>query len=155
MLSRNLFFITPKHIAETYFAWLAPLIARVVMGYSFMMIGWGKLTHLPFVIKNFEGWGIPYPQLMAPFVSGWEFLGGLFLLIGFLTRISGAGLAITMIVAVVSVQLAKVNDLQDFLLLDEVVYFTLFSWLAIAGAGKLSLDYLIERERRGYRISFN
>ena len=46
----------------------------------------------PTVTDNFVGWGIPAPHLLAPFVSGVEFFGGLFLLLGLLTRISAGAL---------------------------------------------------------------
>jgi uncharacterized membrane protein YphA (DoxX/SURF4 family) len=54
----------------------------------------------PEPIENFVGWHIPAPHILAPFVSGLEFFGGIFLLVGFATRISAAALGITMIVAV-------------------------------------------------------
>ena len=52
------------------------------MGWVFLWSGWGKLNDLPTVTENFVGWGIPAAHLLAPFVSGVEFFGGLFLLLG-------------------------------------------------------------------------
>jgi len=69
----------PRRVAG-YLGWLAPLFARITVGYVFLLSGWGKLNNLPQVTENFVGWGIPLPQLLAPFVSGIEFFGGLFLL---------------------------------------------------------------------------
>ena len=62
-----------------YFEWLAPLFARIVCGYEFMLSGWGKLNNLPQITENFIGWGIPFPHVLTPFVSGIEFFGGIFL----------------------------------------------------------------------------
>jgi putative oxidoreductase len=101
----------PKRIAH-HLTWLAPLFARITVGWVFMLSGWGKLHALPQVTENFVGWGIPLSNVLAPFVSGVEFFGGLFLLLGLLTRVSAGAL---------------------------------FLWLAIAGAGAVSLDALLER----------
>ena len=134
----------PRRIAGHLTA-LAPLFARVVTGWVFLWSGWGKLTNLPTVTENFVGWGIPAPHLLAPFVSGVEFFGGLFLLLGLLTRISAGALGITMIVAIKSAKWADVDSLETLLGFDETEYLALFLWLAIAGAGTLSLDHLLER----------
>jgi putative oxidoreductase len=125
--------------------WLGPLFARIVTGWVFTGTGWGKLTHLPLVTENFANWGIPAPGVMAPFVSGVEFFGGILLIAGLLTRISAGALGVVMIVAVKAAQWEDVGSVGDLLGLEEVMYLALFLWLAIAGAGRLSLDHLIER----------
>jgi putative oxidoreductase len=91
------------------------------------------------------GWHIPAAQVLAPFVSGVEFLGGLFLLVGFLTRISAGALGVTMIVAIASAKWDQVDSLETLLGFDETEYLALFLWLAIAGAGALSLDSWLTR----------
>lgn len=140
----NLLIWWPKRIAA-HFSWAGPLIARIVVGYTFMLTGWGKLMNLPAMIENFRGWGIPYPELLTPFVSGWEFLGGLGLILGLMTRICGGGLAVVMVVAIISAKLADIDSLETLLGFEEATYFAVFTWLAISGAGKASLDYFLER----------
>jgi len=127
----------PERVAG-YLAWLAPLFARITVGWVFLWSGWGKLSNLPQVIENFVGWGIPLPGVLAPLVSGVEFFGGLFLLLGLLTRISAGALGITMIVAIRSAKWAEVDSLETLLGFDEFEYLALFLWLAIAGPGLLS-----------------
>src|ERR1043165_3014670 len=100
--------------------WLAPLFARIVVGGVFLWSGWGKLTHLPQVTDNFIGWGIPLPHILTPFVSGVEFFGGIFLLLGLLTRISAGALGITMIVAIKSAKWVDVDSLETLLGFEEV-----------------------------------
>src|SRR5580692_11574110 len=107
----------PRRIAG-HLAWLAPLFARIVVGWVFLLSGWGKLHNLPAVTENFKGWGIPFPHLLTPFVSGVEFLGGLFLLAGFLTRISAGALGVTMIVAIAAAKWADVDSLATLLGFD-------------------------------------
>ncbi len=50
-----------------------------------------------------------------------------------------------MIVAIASAKWGDVDSLETLLGFDETEYLALFLWLAIAGAGRLSLDYLLER----------
>jgi putative oxidoreductase len=126
-------------------SWLAPLFARIVVGWVFLLSGWGKLNNLSQVTENFVGWNIPFPHVLSPFVSGVEFFGGLFLLLGFMTRISAGALGVTMIVAIKSAKWADVDSLETLLGFDETEYLALFLWLAIAGAGPISIDRLLKR----------
>ncbi|HRY08221.1 MAG TPA: DoxX family protein [Hyphomicrobiaceae bacterium] len=127
------------------FGWLAPLFARIVVGWVFMWTGWAKLNNLPVMIENFTEWGIPWPAIMTPFVSGLEFVGGVLLILGLLTRIAAPGLVITMVVAVIAAKWAYVDSLETLLGFEEVAYMALFGWLAIAGPGPISLDWLVQR----------
>ena len=138
----------PERVAG-HLAWLAPLFARITVGWVFMWSGWGKLQNLPQVTENFIGWGIPLPHILAPFVSGVEFFGGLFLLLGLFSRISAGALGITMIVAIRSAKWGDVDSLETLLGFDEFEYLALFLWIAVAGPGPLSLDHLLQRFRGG------
>jgi putative oxidoreductase len=141
----------PERTAR-YFSWLAPLLARITVGWVFFVSGWGKLHNLPLVIESFrDTWGIPYPDILAPFVAGVEFFGGLFLLAGFLTRISAGALGVVMIVAIRSAQWSEVDSLFTLLGLEEFLYLALFVWLAVAGPGALSLDFMLQRSFGGAR----
>jgi len=127
-----------------YLTWLGPLFARIVVGWEFMWSGWGKLQNLPAITENFISWGIPFPHIVTPFVSGVEFFGGILLLLGLMTRISAGALGVTMIVAIKSAKWADVTSLETLLGFDETEYLALFLWLAIAGAGKISLDHVLK-----------
>lgn len=124
---------------------IAPLLARIITGWVFLWSGWGKLNNLAQIEENFVSWNIPFPHLLTPFVSGVEFFGGIFLLLGLFTRLSAGALAVTMVVAIKSAKWDQVDSLETLLGFDESEYFALFTWLAIAGAGKLSLDHLLSR----------
>lgn len=132
---------------SSYFAWLPPLAARLVVGWVFMWSGWGKLNNLPQMIENFKGWGIPYPEIMTPFVSGVEFFGGLLLLLGLFTRVAAVPLVVIMIVAIVSAKWDQIDSLETLLGFEEVAYMALFGWLAVAGPGTVSLDHLLQKWR--------
>ena len=135
----------PERIAS-HFLWAGPLVARIIVGYVFMLTGWGKLNNLPAITENFISWGIPFPQFMTPLVSGIECFGGLFVMLGFITRISGGALAVVMTVAIISAKLHDIDSLETLFGFEEMTYFGVFTWLAITGAGKASLDYLISKK---------
>lgn len=140
----NMLIDWPQRVAQRIY-WLAPLFARVVVGWVFLWTGWAKLTNLPQVTENFAGWGVPMPEILAPFVAGVEFLGGILLLLGLLTRISAGALGIVMIVAIKVAQWEQVDSLESFLGLEEVMYLAIFLWLAIAGPGVVSLDRTLQQ----------
>ena len=125
------------------FTWLAPLAVRITVGVVFMGTGWTKLHNLPAITKNFTALGIPAPEILTPFVSGVEFFGGLLLLVGLLTRFAAVPLMIVMVVAIVSAKAGDIDSLETFLGIEEVSYFVMFAWLAIAGPGPVSLDHFI------------
>jgi putative oxidoreductase len=134
----------PERLSSV-FHWLPPLFARLVVGWVFMWTGWAKLNNLPQMIRNFTEWGIPYPEIMTPFVSGVEFIGGLLLLLGLFTRLAATPLVIVMIVAILSAKLDQIDSLETLLGFEEVAYMALFGWLAVAGPGAVSLDALLQR----------
>lgn len=135
----------PERISTSVFGWLPPLFARVVVGWVFLWTGWAKLNHLPQMIQNFAEWGIPFPEIMTPFVSGVEFVGGLLLLLGLFTRLAATPLVIVMVVAILVAKLDQVDSLATLLGFEEVAYMALFGWLAVAGPGPVSLDWLLQR----------
>ena len=143
----NLLILWPERIAN-HFLWAGPLIARITVGYVFMLTGWGKLQNLDRVTEYFGSLGIPAPHILTPFVSGLECFGGLFLILGVLTRISAGGLAVTMIIAIITAKWAEVDSLHTLLGFEETLFLAIFTWLAICGAGKASLDFAIEKKVR-------
>lgn len=134
----------PQRVAR-HLEWLGPLFARITAGYIFAVSGWYKLQDLQTVIDNFAGWGIPAPHILAPFVAGVEFFGGICLILGLLTRISAGALGVVMIVAIRSAKWDEVDSAFTLLGFDEFMYLAIFLWLATAGAGAVSLDRLLER----------
>src|ERR1700733_13408120 len=138
----NLLILLPARIAS-FFPWAGPLIMRLIVGYVFMLSGWGKLTNLPQVTANFVDWGIPFPSILTPFVSGVECFGGAMLILGLFTRIPAAMLAVVMVVAIKSAKWGDVDSVETLFGFEEATYFAAFMWLAIVGPGAASLDRLI------------
>ena len=137
-----------SRIVAGWFSWAAPLAVRIVVGVVFAGTGWNKLMHLPQIVQNFRGLGIPAPEILTPFVSGVEFLGGLLLLFGLLTRFASVPLMVVMVVAIATAKWGEVDSLETLLGFEEVSYFVMFAWLGIAGPGPVSLDHLILKAAR-------
>lgn len=123
--------------------WLPPLAARLVLGVVFIQSGWGKLSDLKSTTEAFAGWHIPFPHFNAVLASCTEFFGGCLVLVGLGTRLAAVPLLVVMAVAIASAKWPKIEDWTDFFGFDEVAYAVMFLWLAVRGAGKVSLDYLI------------
>jgi putative oxidoreductase len=134
-----------SRVVANGFKWLAPLAVRIVVGSVFLQTGWQKLHALPRMIENFREWGIPAPEIMTPLASGIEFVGGALLLVGLLTRFAAVPLMIVMVVAIVSAKWADVDSFVTLMGFEEVSYFVMFAWLAIAGPGPVSLDHFVLR----------
>ncbi len=126
-------------------AWLPPAVARLTVGWVFLLSGWGKLHNLPQVIDFFRELGIPAPELQATFAAGNEFVCGALLLIGLFSRIATIPLMVTMVVALANAQRENINSLNDLFGLSEFLYFALLGWIGVAGPGPLSLDALLVR----------
>ena len=132
-------------------AFLPPLLTRLVMGEAFFLTGRGKLENFDRTVQFFTDLGIPMPALNAAFVSRLEFYGGIALVLGLLTRFVAAGLASTMVVALLTADkqnfigaLTTSGD-QGLTDITPFVYLIFLAWLAIAGPGRVSLDALVAR----------
>jgi putative oxidoreductase len=126
--------------------WLPPLAARVLLGVVFIQSGWGKLHNLDGTAENFAGWHIPFPHFNAVLASGTEFLGGLAILLGLGTRLAAVPLIVVMGVAILTAKWPQKEDWTDFFGWDETAYAVMFLWLAIAGAGKASIDHFLGKK---------
>src|SRR5271154_3363788 len=75
------------------------LLIRLYWGWQFMQTGWGKLHNLSHVREFFASLDIPAPGLMAPAIASLEFFGGILLIVGLASRLTGFLLACNMFVA--------------------------------------------------------
>jgi putative oxidoreductase len=133
---------------------LAPLLVRVVIGYSFVQAGLGKLQNLERTAGFFENLGIPAPTANAAFVAILELVGGACLVLGLGTRVLSSLLAATMVVAVMT---ADRQNLLDALagrgqagLTDIVplVYLMCLLLLVAFGPGVASIDQFLGRRSK-------
>lgn len=119
---------------------LTMTILRVAVGVIMTVHGFQKLTDLAATEANFANMGIPLPAVSALLATAGEFLGGLGLIFGLLTRLAAFGVFCTMAVAVFVVHLpngllASNNGFEFPLTLLCAAFFFI-----AAGAGPISLD---------------
>jgi putative oxidoreductase len=122
------------------FDWMAPLMARLTLGILFMSTGWGKIHNLTQVTGFFRELGIPAPAFHATLVSYVELIGGAMLVVGLFAEVAAVPLMISMLIAIMTAKQAELHGLPDLFGLVEWTYFVLLAWVALAGAGKVSLD---------------
>ena len=130
-------------------AFLAPLATRLVIGQAFYQTGGGKLENFERTVDFFASLAIPFPEINAAFVSRLEYYGGILLIVGLGTRLVAAGLASTMVVALLTADkesfVEALRGAGDSGLTDVVpfVYLLFLGWLVLAGPGAASLDRLL------------
>jgi putative oxidoreductase len=90
--------------------------------------------------------GIPFPGITAPMISYLEIIGGLVLIVGFLTRVAAILLAADMVGAVVLVHLPAGFFLPtgyEFALTLMVILIA----VVLMGPGAFSVDHALEQRR--------
>ncbi|HTN69031.1 MAG TPA: DoxX family protein [Dysgonamonadaceae bacterium] len=136
----------------------ATIIIRLMVGAVFLSEGVQKFI-FPAMrgVGRFEGMGFPQPEFFANFVGSFEIICGIFILLGFLTRISALMMLITMTVAIVvtKIPIAMGESFGPFILRDLKTYgfwsmaheirtdFAMWLgslFLIIKGGGKWSID---------------
>src|ERR1700761_4606865 len=77
------------------------LLVRLYWGWQFAQSGWGRLHHLDTATQFFASLNLPAPGPTVVFISVLEFVGGILLIVGLGTRLTGLLLAGDMIGAYV------------------------------------------------------
>lgn len=124
---------------------------RIVVGVIFLMHGGQKLFMGFHNVAGFLGsLGIPLPTFAAIVLTAVEFLGGIALILGLLTRYFAALLAIDMLVALITYHVKN-----GFFMPNGVEYPMLLLVaninLVLAGAGALGVDTLRKKKTQATR----
>lgn len=134
-------------------AGFAPLALRLPISIIFMAHGSQKLFGWfgGYGLQGTGQWmasiGLEPGVLMAFLAGSGEFFGGLFILIGLLTRPAAAVLAFTMVVAILSTHISNGLFLSNGGYEFGLALLAAAVSLAISGAGKLSVDSLLSNRR--------
>lgn len=132
------------------------LAIRLYWGWQFAQSGWGKLHNISHVTDFFVSLSIPFPHVTAIFVSGLEFFGGILLLLGLASRLTGLVLTGNMLVAYITADreaLSSVfSDPGKFYAADPYTFLFASILMLIFGAGLFSIDAVLDtwtnRQRR-------
>lgn len=164
MLSAARYYLCALDILDRFAPILPPLLLRLVLAWEFGEAGYEKLTGPNW----FADVDFPFPFNLLPADISWQMatwfeLGGAAaLVLGLATRLFSASLIILTIVAIASVhwpeQWGTLAELaRGYRIIDEegdgfgnyklpLIYIIMFLPLLFGGAGKLSLDQLIEQK---------
>lgn len=140
---------------------VAPLFLRVILAIEFGASGFEKLHGTNW----FQDLSFPFPFNLLPPDISWniatyfEIFGAIALLLGFATRFFSISLVILTVVAIASVHwpahISSLNDLfTGYRIIDEegdglgnyklpLIYIVMFLPLVLKGAGKLSIDHIL------------
>lgn len=126
------------------------LLIRLYWGWQFIQTGWGKLNALPHVTDYFTQLGVPAPHATAIFIAWLEFIGGILLIAGLLSKITALALFVDMVVAyIVGDHAALVSFFSNP---DKFTAAAPFTFMAasliilIFGPGLFALDTLVHRK---------
>ena len=139
------------------------IFIRISLAFVFVLEGYQKLT-LPDALGagRFAKIGIPWPDLMGPFVGIVEIVCGLLILAGFLARFAAVPLIVVMVVAILSTKVPillghdwlifRMRELDrygflsmthetrtDFAMMMEAIF------ILLSGAGRWSVDAILWR----------
>jgi uncharacterized membrane protein YphA (DoxX/SURF4 family) len=131
----------------------AVLLIRVLVGWVFLSEGIQKFLFPEALgVGRFMKIGIPWPQVMAPFVGVVEIVCGILILIGLLTRLASIPLLIDICVALYSTKIVTLAKNGIWSTLHEartdVSMLLGLVFLLLVGGGSLALDARIGRARR-------
>ncbi|MAK54486.1 MAG: DoxD-like family protein [Pusillimonas sp.] len=141
-----------RRLLQTEQRW-APLVLRVVAGVIFFahgaqkLFGWFGGYGLTGTGQFMDSLGLSPGYAMALLAGSAEFFGGLALIIGLLVRPASVILAVTMVVAILSVHIGNglfmSNNGYEFAL----ALLAMAVSLSFSGAGKLGLDGVLSGSR--------
>jgi len=124
------------------------LAIRLYWGWQFAQSGWGKLHRLDQVTDFFASLNIPMPHVNAVLVSNLEFFGGILLILGLASRLTGFVLTGNMVVAYITADreaLGSVfSDPGKFYAADPYTFLFASLIVLIFGAGFFSLDRYLD-----------
>lgn len=117
-------------------------LLRVLTGFVFVYHGYDKVFGMGIdaTAKFFTSVGIPAANILAPLVAYGELLGGIALMVGFLTHWVSKAFVVIMLGAIWFVHLSKGFSVMDGGYEYPLVLLVLSVFFLVHGAGKFSID---------------
>jgi putative oxidoreductase len=124
-----------------------PLLLRLVLGAVFIFHGWHMIG-----IDGGANWSqgpnaLPVPLQLA--VAWGELIGGIAMVVGFLTRLAALGLIVIMAGAIAHVHWEHGFDITQGGFEYNVTLIVICLCLFLGGPGPLSIDWIFRLRRRG------
>lgn len=119
---------------------IVSVIARILIAYIFIVAGWGKIMGYEATVGYMEAMGVPGGML--PLTILIELGGGLAILFGFQARLAALGLAIFSLITGFIFHAAPAEAIS---LMKNLSMAGGLLFLVLHGAGKISIDHLIEK----------
>jgi putative oxidoreductase len=122
------------------------LAVRLILAYGFYNPAIMKWQNINSIAEWFGDMGIPLPTLNAYMAASTEMAGVILLTLGLASRIISIPLIFVMIVAIVTVHLGNGFEACNNGFEIPVYYILLLLVILIYGAGKFSVDYLLQQK---------
>jgi putative oxidoreductase len=131
----------------------AYVLVRLIVGGVFLAEGIQKFLFAEALgVGRFMRIGIPAPEVMAPFVGVVETVCGALILAGLWTRLATVPLVIDILVAIITTKIPILMERGFWAMVHEARtdYSMLLGLIVLylVGAGRLSVDSLLERRKR-------
>ena len=127
------------------------LCARILIGWIFVLYGWGKVTNVPGFIKSSLG-GVPFADVLGYIAAPVEFFGGVLILLGLATRYASLMvLAFTVAATLIGHRYWELSGAQFNA--NRVHFWKNITMLGgllllfVAGPGRWSIDRFLARNR--------
>jgi putative oxidoreductase len=125
------------------------LAVRLYWGWQFAQSGWGRLHHINQATSYFASLNLPFPEATVIAISTLEFVGGILLIIGLASRLTGLLLAGDMFVAYLTADREALSsifsDPGKFYGADPYTFLFACLIVLIFGAGLFSVDAWLSR----------
>jgi putative oxidoreductase len=122
-------------------------VPRFIIGAVFIPAGWAKLQNLNHTIEYFSTLGIPLSTLLAPLAAFSEVVFGIFILVGFYTRIATVPLFTIMTIALLTAHRKDVSSVLSLTELNPALYAVILICIFSLGSGSISLDQMFFRRK--------
>lgn len=129
------------------------VLVRVLLSFIFILSGFGKLTDPAGTAGMITGAGLPAATLLAYLAGAFELIAGLFILVGFQTKLTAWAIALFCVFTglvfhsgTVAIEgwpegaLGWINTLNQIMLMKNITLAGGYIALAIVGAGAYSID---------------
>lgn len=116
------------------------LVGRILLAIIFILAGFGKLTDISGTAGYFQSMGLPVPSVTAVVVGLVELLGGLAVLVGFMTRPAAYLLALFCVASALVAHMNWSDMAQMINFQKNLAMAGGFLVLAAYGPGALSID---------------